>query len=452
MRIVVIGGGTAGTMAAAHITWALPKAELLHVSSSRVPIIGVGESTTPAVPRWLDQIGGPSFAELRARCHATTKRAGCFEGWGRDRARFLHWFQPTGEHAYHFDARLLVEVLGERIRAERLDAFVTAVRSDGTHATVELEDGTRLGCDYVLDARGFPRRDDPDVQPLRCIPTNAALVQFSTPLAPPAECPDVTRNVARPHGWVFLIPLGDRTSVGYVHDETISSRAEVEADFEALLHEEGGEPLGERRLLRFPNFVRRTTFDGALMRVGNTASFTEPLEALSIGTIIFQLRSFTQWVRDRPSGARRLRPRPRPRPLAGADAAADAAAARLASFNQGLASYVRRNAVFLAWHYAAGSRHDSRFWTQARGCFPRAAHDRALAADVERFLELARSSQGLRVDDLDRIADREQWVREVFPRLRNYRPFGNFSELNVAQVGQGIGWLPVEEEHHAGHR
>lgn len=435
MKIVVLGGGTAGTMAAAHLTWALPEAELLHVSSSRIPIIGVGESTTPAVPRWLDQVGGPSFAELRARCHATIKRAGCFEGWGTRHERFLHHFQPTGELAYHFDARLLVQVLAERVQAERLDAFVTAVHSDGTQATVELEDGTRLPCDYVLDARGFPPQDDPDVLTLGCIPTNAALVQFSSPLPTPPDCPDVTRIVARPHGWVFLVPLGHRTSVGYVHHEATSTRAEVEADLDALLREEGGEPLGERRLLRFPNFVRRVTFDGALMRVGNTASFIEPLEALGLGTIIFQLRSFTQWVRGVPPGPRR---------------APDSE--RLASFNEGLSSYVRRNAVFLAWHYAAGSRHDSRFWAHARECFASAANDSALAAEAEGLLEVARVAATLRVDDLDRIADREQWTREVFPRLQRYRPFGNFSELNVAQVGQGIGWFPAEERHHAGHR
>jgi hypothetical protein len=258
------------------------------------------------------------------------------------------------------------------------------------------------------------------VLPLPCIPTNAALVQASTPL----DCPDVTRNVARPHGWVFLIPLGDRTSVGYVHNEATSSRAEVEADLDALLHQEGGRPLGERRLLRFPNFAHRTTFDGALMRVGNAASFTEPLEALSIGTVVFQLRSFTQWVRRIADG-----PRPAPEP------------GRLSAFNEGLLSYVRRNAVFLGWHYAAGSSYDTHFWAHARGCFPRASQSLALADDVERFRNFTDVAYELRIDDLADITSREQWVREVFPRLRLHRPYGNFSELSVAQVGHGIGWF-----------
>ncbi len=420
MRIGVLGGGTAGTMAAVHVTWAFPAAELLHVVDPRIPIIGVGESSTPAVPRWLAQVGGPSLPELRERCGSTLKRAGRFEGWGTRHASFMHRFQPAGDVAYHFDASRLVHVLGERIRGRRLDAHVTAVESDGRSAAVVLSDGVRLPCDYVLDARGFPPPDDPDLLPLSCIPTNAALVQFTSPIGDP----EVTRNIARPHGWVFVIPLADRTGAGYIHDASISSREEVEADFAALLREEGLCPVGERRLLRFPNFARRATFDGAVMRVGNAAAFAEPLEALALGTAVFQLRSFTQWVRA--AGEPRRAPDP----------------ARLAAFNEGLLSFARRNAIFLAWHYAAGSPFDTPFWARARASFARAAEHPELAPDVALFRDFLDVARELPIDDLAEIQDREQWNERVFPRLRLHRPFGNFSELNVAQVGHGIGYFP----------
>jgi tryptophan 7-halogenase len=421
MRIAVLGGGTAGTMAAVHVTWAFPDAELLHVVDSRIPILGVGESSTPAIPRWLAQVGGPGHDELRARCGSTLKRAGRFERWGTRHASFLHRFQPAGELAYHFDAGRLVEVLGERIRGPRLDAHVTAVESTGRSATVVLDGGARLPCDYVLDARGFPPQDDPESLPLSCIPTNAALVQFASSVGDP----EVTRNVARPHGWVFVIPLADRTGTGYVHHATITPRAEVEADYEAFLREEGMEPVGERRRLRFPSFARRTTFDGAVMRVGNAASFTEPLEALSLGTAIFQLRSFTQWVR----AAGEAGPRRAPEPV------------RLRAFNEGLVSFARRNAIFLAWHYCAGSPWDTPFWAHARARFAAAGEHPELAADVARFHEFVDVARELPIDDLGEITDREAWNRRVFPRLRLHRPYGNFSELNVAQVGHGIGVL-----------
>jgi hypothetical protein len=40
---------------------------------------------------------------------------------------------------------------------------------------------------------------------------------------------------------------------------------------------------------------------------------------------------------------------------------------------------------------------------------------------------------------LSALEDQEQWEREVVPLLKLYSPFGNFSELNFAQVGHGIG-------------
>ncbi len=45
MRIVVLGGGTAGYMAAAHISRFFPEADLVHIFDSRISPIGVGEGT-----------------------------------------------------------------------------------------------------------------------------------------------------------------------------------------------------------------------------------------------------------------------------------------------------------------------------------------------------------------------------------------------------------------------
>lgn len=421
LEIAVLGGGTAGFMAAVQLGRELPACTLWHIFDSRRPTIGVGESTTPAVPRWIEQQTGLDLAALRRSCDATVKRAGSFEQWGTRSERFLHRFQPTGELAVHLDAAKLATTLGPFVRGHTVDAFVREVRRDGERAAVELEGGRTIDCDLVVDARGFPSLPDPDCLSLDFIPTNTALVQFSTPL----DCPEVTRNVARPHGWVFLIPLGDHTSVGYIYDRNLSSREQIEADLDELLAAEGGRPITPRRELPFPNFSRRTFFDGTVMRVGNAASFTEPLEALSIGTVVLQLRTLVQWIRNgkQPS--------------------------RLASVNAGLLSYVRRNALFLAWHYAGGSPYRTPFWDRAQTAFDRARARPALADDAalfERFLTVGRD---LVVDDLHTIADRQQWLSQVYGRLRLFRPFGNFSELNVAQVGHGIGYFHDQADDHA---
>jgi hypothetical protein len=53
------------------------------------------------------------------------------------------------------------------------------------------------------------------------------------------------------------------------------------------------------------------------------------------------------------------------------------------------------------------------------------------------FVEAGRTLPALA---LSGCKDQETWDREVYPLLRIYRPFGNFSELNFAQVGHGIGY------------
>src|SRR5258705_12478619 len=129
MRIAVLGGGTAGFIAAAHFTRHLPQAELLHVFDSRIPTIGVGEGTTPRFPMWFEEVTGLGFAHLAERCGATLKRGSRFEGWGANGADFVHRFQPARLFGYHFDAAAIVEVLGEHVRATRVDDRAEALRT-----------------------------------------------------------------------------------------------------------------------------------------------------------------------------------------------------------------------------------------------------------------------------------------------------------------------------------
>src|SRR5215472_2363892 len=156
MRIAVLGGGTAGFVAAAHLTRYLPQAELLHIFDSRIPTIGVGEGTNPRFTLWFEEVTGLGFSHLAER-GATLKKGSRYEGWGSGGATFVHRFHPASLIAYHFDAAEIVNILGEHVRAARLDARVDELHSSGEGVRVQLDDGTTHLCDYVFDARGFPR-------------------------------------------------------------------------------------------------------------------------------------------------------------------------------------------------------------------------------------------------------------------------------------------------------
>jgi tryptophan 7-halogenase len=421
MRIAVLGGGTAGFIAAAHLTRYLPQAELLHVFDSRIATIGVGEGTTPRFPIWFKEVTGLGLSDLSERCGATLKRGTRFDGWGRDGSPFLHRFQPARLIGYHFDAAEIVQVLGEHVRAERIDARVES-RTSADGVRLRLDNNATHFCDYVFDARGFPRPLNDagaaeDLVPVDWIPTGRAMLRRLAPQG----LSGITRAVARPHGWIFQIPLRDWTSSGYIFNPRISSDAEVSADFTAFLQEEAVSTWEDRGMLNFPNFLRRRMFDGRVFWGGNAAGFLEPLEATAIGTAIVQVRSAARWIGEQGHGR-------------GADPD------EVDAYNRTLLSYVCRDSLFLAWHYACGSRWDTPFWQYARQGIERARNS-AIAqphlAEMEEFVEAGRTLPGITLSEYD---DQDRWDREVYPLLRLYRPFGNFSELNFAQVGHGIGY------------
>jgi Tryptophan halogenase len=421
MRIAVLGGGTAGFIAAAHFTRYLPQAELLHIFDSRIPTVGVGEGTTPRFPVWFEEVTGLGFTHLAERCGATLKKGTRFDGWGNGGPEFLHRFQPVRLIGYHFDATEVVGVLGEHVRAKRVDARVEELHTSAEGVHVRLADDATYLCDYVFDARGFPKPTGAgtteDVIQADWIPTGRAILRR----LPPQALSKVTRAAARPHGWIFQIPLRDWTSSGYIFNPRINSDAEVEADFTHFLQEEGVPSWDQRGMLNFPNFLHRRMFDGRVFRGGNAAGFLEPLEATAIGSAIVQIRSAARWIIEQGQGRR-----------ADPDEVED--------FNRATLSYLLRDSLFLAWHYVCGSRWDTPFWHYARRGIERARNcgvARPHLAKMEEFVEAGRALPGLA---LSKYEDQSQWEREVYPLLRLYRPFGNFSELNFAQIGHGIGY------------
>jgi tryptophan halogenase len=424
MRIAVIGGGTAGFIAAAHLTRSLPEASLLHVFDSSIPTIGVGEGTTPRFPVWFEEVTGLGFPDLADRCGATLKSGTSFDGWGSHGSEFVNRFQPVRLIGYHFDATKVVRVIGEYIRAERIDARVEELRTLPDGVLVRLADQTTHLCDYVFDARGFPRPAVGDAREdliqLDWIPTGRASLRW----LPRGGLSGVTRAAARPHGWIFHIPLQDTTSSGYIFNPRINSDAEVEADFTSFLQEEGVPGWSHRGMLTFPNFLRRRFFDGRIFWVGNSASFLEPLEATAIATAIVEVRSATHWIEEHG-------------PASSTDPD------ELEAFNEGMVGFVCRNSLFVAWHYACGSRWDTAFWQYARQGMERARNSdiaRHHLEEMEEFVEAGRALPGLALSTCE---NQETWDREVYPLLSIYRPFGNFSELNFAQVGHGIGYYDV---------
>ena len=99
-HIVIVGGGTAGWLAACRIAAAArpdaaPPLDVTLVESPEVATIGVGEGTWPTMRGTLERIG-IGEAEFLAACDASFKHGSRFVGWATGAAddAYLHPFSP----------------------------------------------------------------------------------------------------------------------------------------------------------------------------------------------------------------------------------------------------------------------------------------------------------------------------------------------------------------------
>ena len=413
-KIAVVGRGTAGSLAAASVARLHPDAdhELHHIYDSRIPVIGVGEGSWPSLVRELERLTDLPHETVQQRLNGTRKYGVAFEGWGRRSRDFTHYFTPQQvSYAYHLSADTMADLLHESTRARHIDAKVLGIARVEGGAQVEFEGRAPERYDLVFDARGFPRELRPDRHiDISFIPTNTAVIRrcpavITAPPDGPVVQHTYTRAVARPHGWIFVIPLTVHTSCGYIFNRDVTSLADVESDFDAFLERDGVPEFEQRAVIPFPNFVHRQMYDGAVARVGNAAAFMEPLEATAIVSAQLQIgmvlhtrlnRSVENLERDAPV------------------------------INRFLVTNMLCYGLFVGWHYSCGSRYDSEFWRHARDhAWPR--HRQAAGPEATGCAALRKFDDMLGLLDQP-VIDKADWDRMCAVPLTSY-----------AQMSQGLG-------------
>jgi len=413
-KIAVIGRGTAGSLAAANVTRLHPDPdhELHHIYDSRIPVIGVGEGSWPSLVQDLQQLTKMPHETVQQRLNGTRKYGVAFEGWGRHSRDFTHYFTPQQvSYAYHLSADVMADLLQEGTRARHIDANVLNITRVDGGAQVEFDGRAPERYDLVFDARGFPRELNPDQHiDISFIPTNTAVIR---------RCPSVireaphgpvvkhtyTRAVARPHGWIFVIPLTVHTSYGYIFNRDVSSLADVESDFDEFLETDGVSEFEQRAVIPFPNFVHRQIYDGVVARVGNAAAFMEPLEATAIVSAQIQIGMVLQIRLNRP-----IEHLERDAP----------------TVNRFLVNNMLCYGLFVGWHYSRGSRYDSEFWRFARhDVWPK--HRTAAASDAVDCAALSKFDEMIELLNQP-VIDKADWDRMCAVPLTSY-----------AQMSQGLG-------------
>ena len=205
-----------------------------------------------------------------------------------------------------------------------------------------------------------------------------------------------------------MIPLTAHTSYGYIFNRDISDLAEVEADFDEFLETDGVSEYEQRAVIRFPNFVHRQMYDGAVARIGNAGAFMEPLEATAIVSAQLQIGMVIQTRLQRP-----MEHLERDAP----------------AVNRFLINTILCYGLFVGWHYSCGSKYDSEFWRHARDrVWPqyRKTVDPGLVDcdALHRFDEMMKSINHSTIDE-------DGWNRKC-----------GFSISSYLQMAQGLGYSP----------
>ena len=424
-KIVIVGGGTAGWMAAAAFSKVLGAGyDIRLIESEEIGTVGVGEATVPHLKLFnnlleIDEI------EFVKQVQGTFKLGIQFNDWGRLGDSYIHGFGSIGHdvsllpfhqfwikarqrgfaadigdyslntlaaprgkfmasatdvpansplaniaYAYHFDAGLYARYLrgyAEQRGVRRTEGKIrqTTLRAtDGFVESVTLESGECVAGELFVDCSGF-----------RGLLIEQALhtgyddfthwLPCDRALAVPCESvgppTPYTRSTARAAGWQWRIPLQNRTGNGYVYASTHLSDDEAAA---TLLQNLDGPALAEPRLLRFTTGMRRKVWNKNVVALGLASGFLEPLESTSI----YMIQSGI---------ARLLNLFPQ----------ADFSAVVSERYNAQAVFEYERIRDFLILHYHATARDDSAFWRQCRAMSipPQLRDNIALFRDSGRF-------------------------------------------------------------------
>jgi tryptophan halogenase len=447
-KVAVVGGGTAGWLAAASLAAAfMPDLEVVLIEPERPNKIGVGESTLPTILGTLKRIDCLDHDFLR-RVDATFKQGIRFEDWANIGHHFYHPYDYTSAPKYHRLASFLqadeggdfartvthqtaaldqnlspfratneglaphyryslhvdAEKLADTVKARQLKSGrVTLVTgevaecafSGDTLQSVILKDGQAVAADLFIDCTGQRRllsKPGACLKTYDHLPVDRAIA--SRPHHAGAAIPSHTLAKAWASGWIWDIPLARRRGVGVVYSSQHASEDDARA---ALTNHIGADP-GDTKVIKFLSGVLERPWDGNVVSIGLSAGFIEPLESTGI---YFIEEAINLLIAFFPLGGSRHSRR---------------------QFNAALIERYDECADFVFLHYFLSQRRDSAFWRDVTSASKAPRH---VLEQLEFWAEMPPCP-------------------EQFLRVRQL-----FADVAYEYVLYGMGWHPSQDLVHA---
>lgn len=398
-KIVIVGGGTAGWMAANLMakSWSDKAIDITLLESKDIGIIGVGEGSTPQLKGFMDYLGIDE-ADWMPKCNATYKNGITFANWstkpgfssyfhpfpaqpddfsapaffhnsfirrkgvdvdGHPDHFFLatylakHKKAPIADHnfpfeinyGYHFDSHLLGQYLASyaaTLGVKHIQTTITDVKNhpNGDIAAVIDEQGQAYSGDIFVDCTGF--RGLLIQQNLK-VPFesfdnnlfNNAAVVL--PTLQDEQLASETISTALTCGWAWKIPLINRNGNGYVYSKQYCDGDQAETELRAHL----GllESDIEARHLNMKVGQVNKHWHKNCVAIGLSQGFIEPLEATALHIVQETVQGFIDHYQ-----------------------AGNFTDSKQNDFNRSI--YTRYQAIrdYIVAHYRVNSRNDSQYW------------------------------------------------------------------------------------------
>ena len=292
MKVAVVGAGTAGLLSAMDLCVGLPSfAKITLIHSLSIGSLGVGESSLVNFPQSLSESIDYNHLFDRKELKSSTKYGVQFKNWrGNTFVPFL-----GGSHGIHFDTSNLIEFILPRLHKKysnfsELKGVVESITSVGKQVKIRVDEFDHT-FDYVIDCRGYPENYT-DYHKSPHVYLNSAIV---VPSKTKAKW-EYTFHIAHKNGWMFGIPLGEKSGWGYLYNSDITERKEALKDLEQTLSDQNNTDghfvdydLDNIKEFSFENYYakRIVNNDGNIFKNGNRALFFEPLQATSLGCYSF---------------------------------------------------------------------------------------------------------------------------------------------------------------------
>jgi len=317
MKILILGGGSAGWMTAAYLSRNTDH-NITLIENLNYPTIGVGESTIPSINDFIESVG-ITENDLVEHCSAIRKYTIQHNNWNgvdtwwhhfcfneNEHQEQLEWMQANSlpnkkwRHAYHLDATKLGLLLRDKVA---LPSGVTHILEDIVDVEMSYDNvGAVVGnknkytADLYIDCTGFKAllgnrvgiksKNHPELT------NNYALCgpgDFVEPLV------NYTQTYAMDYGWRWRVCIANRTGNGYVFNRDLISIEDARKEF---ISKTPG--LIADKIFEIPirNSYNTEPWKKNVVSIGLSCGFLEPLEATGLFLIHGPLKLLVKLLND----------------------------------------------------------------------------------------------------------------------------------------------------------